>query len=46
MDPVKVAAVAEWPQPQEKKEVQSFLGFANFYQRFIEGFSQVARSAL
>ncbi len=43
MDPVKVAAVAEWPQPREKKEVQSFLGFANFYQRFIEGFSQVAR---
>ncbi len=42
MDLVKVAVVAEWPQPREKKEVQSFLGFVNFYRRFIEGFSQVA----
>jgi hypothetical protein len=28
MDPVKVAGVTEWPTPQSKKEVQSFLGFA------------------
>ena len=28
--------------PTNKKEVQSFLGFTNFYQRFIEGFSHVA----
>ncbi|KAG5726384.1 hypothetical protein E4T56_gene18932 [Termitomyces sp. T112] len=38
MDPVKVAGVAEWPEPQSKKEVQVFLGFANFYQRFIQDF--------
>jgi len=30
MDPVKVAGVAEWPEPTNKKEVQSFLGFAKF----------------
>ena len=42
MDPVKVAGVMEWPIPTNKKEVQSFLGFTNFYQRFIEGFSHVA----
>jgi len=38
MDPIKVAGVAEWPVPKTKKEVQSFLGFTNFYCRFIEGF--------
>jgi hypothetical protein len=31
MDPVKVAGVADWPAPMNKKEVQSFLGFTNFY---------------
>ncbi|KAG5728560.1 hypothetical protein E4T56_gene19654 [Termitomyces sp. T112] len=39
MDPVKVAGMAEWPEPKNKKEVQAFLGFANFYWRFIQNFS-------
>jgi hypothetical protein len=39
MDPVKVAGVVDWPKPQSKKEVQSFLGFTNFYQQFIQDFS-------
>ena len=39
MDPVKVTGVAEWPEPTNKREVQSFLGFANFYQRSIQDFS-------
>ena len=38
MDPVKVAGVAEWPIPKNKKEVQQFLGFTNFYKRFIRDF--------
>ena len=38
MDLVKVVGVAEWPTPNKKKEVQSFLGFINFYQRFIQDF--------
>jgi len=43
MDPVKVAGVAEWPEPTNKREVQSFLGFANFYWQFIQDFSHHAR---
>ena len=31
MDPVKIAGVAKWPTPTKLKEVQQFLGFANFY---------------
>ncbi|KAG5717393.1 hypothetical protein E4T56_gene7671 [Termitomyces sp. T112] len=39
MDPIKVAGVVEWPEPRNKKEVQAFLGFVNFYQR--QGYSMV-----
>jgi hypothetical protein len=39
MDLVKIAGVADWPTPSNKKEVQSFVGFVNFYRRFIPGFS-------
>jgi hypothetical protein len=46
MDPVKIAGVADWPMPSNKKEVQSFIGFVNFYQQFIPGFSQHARALL
>jgi hypothetical protein len=42
MDPVKIARVAHWPMPSNKKEVQSFVGFVNFYQWFIPVFSHYA----
>jgi hypothetical protein len=43
MDPVKVKGITEWPVPTNKKELQSFLGFLNFYRRFVEGFSTKAK---
>src|SRR5260221_7404192 len=42
MDLTKVCGVMEWPTPTKVKEVQSFLGFVNFYQKFICNFSNVA----
>jgi hypothetical protein len=44
MDPVKIAGVADWPTPSNNKEVQSFVGFVNFYRRFIPGFSHHAHA--
>ncbi|KAI3372638.1 hypothetical protein L3Q82_023114 [Scortum barcoo] len=41
-DPAKVRAVAEWPIPTNRKLLQRFLGFANFYRRFIRNYSQEA----
>src|SRR5258708_33607 len=41
MDLTKVCGVMEWPTPMKVKEVQSFLGFVNFYQKFICNFSDV-----
>ena len=43
MDPVKITGVVEWPVPTSKKEVQSFMGFTNFYCWFISNFSHHAR---
>src|SRR5258705_9905457 len=42
MDPVKVQGVMDWPWPAKVKDVQSFIGFVNFYQRFICNFSEIA----
>ena len=44
MDPVKVQGVTDWLQPVKGKDVQSFIGFVNFYQRFICNFSEITHS--
>jgi hypothetical protein len=41
MDPAKTDAISRWPVPKTLKDVQSFLGFANFYRRFISTFSDI-----
>lgn len=43
MDKTKLDAVIEWPAPSSVKQVQTFLGFANFYRRFINGYSKICR---
>jgi len=40
----KVQEVQNWPLPRKVKDIQEFLGFANFYRRFIKGFSKTAYS--
>ncbi|EAQ82860.1 hypothetical protein CHGG_11115 [Chaetomium globosum CBS 148.51] len=41
MDPEKVKAIVDWQDPTSVKELQQFLGFANFYRRFIQGYSGI-----
>ena len=43
MDPVKMQCVADWPTPHSKGDVQSFLGFCNFYWHFVKDYAGVAR---
>src|SRR6201985_3987839 len=43
MDPGKIQTVLEWRTPESVKDVQSFLRFANFYRRFIVGYSKLTR---
>ena len=43
MDPVKIDGISAWPTPKNLKEVQSFLGFGNFYRRFIQDFATLAQ---
>ena len=38
-DPDKVATIRDWPVPKNLKELQSFLGLANFFRRFVQGYS-------
>ena len=42
VDPLKVKAVTDWPQPKSVNDIRSFLGLAGYYLRFIKDFSLVA----
>ena len=39
----KIKAVKDWKTPTKIKDVESFLGFVNFYRRFIQNFSHMAK---
>ncbi len=41
VDPKKVEAVKDWPQPTNITKVRSFVGLAVYYRRFVEGFSKI-----
>ena len=42
MDLSKVEVVSQWKQPRNPIEVQSFLGLAGYYQRFVDEFLKIA----
>ena len=42
MEDERIEAVKNWPEPTSVRDTQVFIGFANFYQRFIRGFSRIA----
>uniref|UniRef100_A0A8C9VS90 Gypsy retrotransposon integrase-like protein 1 n=1 Tax=Scleropages formosus TaxID=113540 RepID=A0A8C9VS90_SCLFO len=41
-DPDKVRQVRDWPAPENVSELQSFLGLASYYRRFVRGFADIA----
>jgi len=43
MEQEKIKVVKEWKMPAKVKDVESFLGFTNFYRRFIKNFSHTAK---
>ena len=41
MSPDKIQTISDWPEPRKVKDIQSFLGFANFYRQFIFNYSDI-----
>ena len=41
MEEERIEAVKAWLEPKSIRDIQVFLGFINFYQRFIQGFSKI-----
>jgi len=41
MNPKKLDTITNWPVPTSAKEIQQFLGFTNFYRRFIDSYSRI-----
>jgi hypothetical protein len=43
MDPAKIEGLLDWPEPRTVRQLRSFLGFGNFYRKFIRGCSDLAK---
>jgi hypothetical protein len=41
MDPMKIRVIEDWEEPRTIHEVRSFLGLANYYRKFVEGYSNI-----
>ena len=46
VDPKKIEAIMNWPNPRNVIDVRSFMGLVGYYRRFIEGFSKVDMPSL
>ena len=44
MDPSKIKVLRDWKRPTNIHELISFLGLANFYKKFVRGFSEITHS--
>ncbi|GJW93030.1 ty3-gypsy retrotransposon protein [Tanacetum coccineum] len=42
MDPKKLSAVQDWPEPKNQRQLRGFLGLAGYYRRFIQGYASLA----
>ncbi|GKC04794.1 putative reverse transcriptase domain-containing protein [Tanacetum coccineum] len=43
VDPAKIESIKDWSSPKSPTEIRQFLGLVGYYQRFIEGFSKIAK---
>ena len=43
MDPIKLTGIKAWPVPTSAKHVKQFMGFCNFYRKFIKNYSHIAQ---
>jgi hypothetical protein len=42
-DPKKIQIIADWPMPQNVKELRSFLGMAGYYRKFVKSFGLISK---
>jgi hypothetical protein len=42
VDPDKIKAIMNWPEPKDVSDIRSFMGITGYYRKFIEGFSKIA----